>query len=31
VAVGKHAELLVNSSTYRRLYDTEPSEAKSAA
>ena len=31
VAEGKHAELLVTSSTYRRLYDSQPSEGKSAA
>lgn len=29
VAIGKHAELLVTSSTYRRLYDTEPNEVRS--
>ncbi len=28
VATGKHADLLVTSSTYRRLYDSQPSEAK---
>ncbi|MCU0703941.1 MAG: ABC transporter ATP-binding protein/permease [Fimbriiglobus sp.] len=31
VATGTHAELLVSSSTYRRLYDTEPTEGKNAA
>ena len=30
VAEGKHAELLATSSTYRRLYDTEPSESRAA-
>ncbi|MFY7952584.1 MAG: ABC transporter ATP-binding protein [Armatimonadaceae bacterium] len=31
VATGTHADLLVNSSTYRRLYDAQPGESKSAA
>jgi len=31
VATGKHADLLVTSSTYRRLYDAQPSEGKNAA
>lgn len=29
VATGQHAELLLTSSTYRRLYDAQPSESKS--
>lgn len=31
VATGTHADLLVNSSTYRRLYDAQPGESKTAA
>ncbi len=31
VATGTHTDLLVTSSTYRRLYDAQPSEGKSAA
>ena len=31
VAVGQHAELLLSSSTYRRLYDAQPGESKNAA
>ena len=31
VATGQHAELLLTSSTYRRLYDAQPGETKNAA
>jgi ATP-binding cassette, subfamily B, bacterial MsbA len=31
VATGTHTELLLSSSTYRRLYDTEPAEGRTAA